>query len=197
MPCSSEITSQNCKGKEKPSRYISLATRPIKKSEEKFWRGKSIRVGKDSFERPPSPLPLHLTLAPIWLPHWPACKCTISRMVFFLLMRDLFYCRAKKNIPKKKRFGTGGNSTSSWQQDRKKKKFQRLEFAGGRILLIWFFSFTVARDFFPPRFGNGALRPAQCHVLPGSPDIMPYIQISQARAKETAKSSPLLPFEHA
>ena len=22
-----------------------------------------------------------LTLAPIWFPHWPACKCTISRML--------------------------------------------------------------------------------------------------------------------
>lgn len=24
---------------------------------------------------------VHFTLAPIWLPHWPACRCTISRMM--------------------------------------------------------------------------------------------------------------------
>lgn len=33
-----------------------------------------------------TPSPILRTLAPIWLPHCPACRCTISRMVVALLV---------------------------------------------------------------------------------------------------------------
>ena len=35
-----------------------------------------------SFQGPVPPR----TLAPIWLPHWPACRCTISRMAVELML---------------------------------------------------------------------------------------------------------------
>jgi hypothetical protein len=39
-----------------------------------------------------------LTLAPIWFPHWPACKCTISRMVMRLLFQEFTLCHEKKTV---------------------------------------------------------------------------------------------------
>lgn len=36
--------------------------------------------------RPPPEAGSPRTLAPIWLPHWPACRCTISRMAVALLV---------------------------------------------------------------------------------------------------------------
>lgn len=36
-----------------------------------------------------------LTLAPIWFPHWPACKCTISRMMIDFYYFSLFLLKKK------------------------------------------------------------------------------------------------------
>lgn len=48
----------------------------------------SLRGAGDPFRAPlriPTRSPAQRTLAPIWLPHCPACRCTISRMVVVLL----------------------------------------------------------------------------------------------------------------
>ncbi len=68
-------------------------------------------------------IPLFLTLAPIWLPHWPACKWTISRILnefsgaafqtclesFLLRLLGTYSCAQLKEL--------GSNLTDSHLQD--------------------------------------------------------------------------------
>lgn len=66
MPCSSLITSQNCRRKPRQRRRV---------------RPPAGRPAAPLPPRCPLPRPAARTLAPIWLPHCPACRCTISLMM--------------------------------------------------------------------------------------------------------------------